>query len=224
MLLFAVSAGVAVLVFGWPLATVFMCAVAFHELGHIWAMRRLGLTVLGIWFIPGLGAVAAARGSLTRWKMSFVASMGPLAGFVTMPLCQAQAYALTRDPKVAEQALVLVFCINMFNLLPVPPFDGGNITASPFASFSRWLGPAIAGSVSVILVYAGLRTGQAGIWLSGIVGIVVAAIHYRRPHPVLAMTKRHAAGWLAAYAGIIVLGIALAVACTAVQWHFTGQP
>lgn len=119
--------------FDWKIATVVVLAILVHELGHAWAMRRCGMRVGGIRFIPVLGAVTVSEDiPPTRVDGVWVAVMGPLWGLFSA-LAAVSAYLVTEESFFASAAGFIAF-MNLFNLLPVIPLDGGtvlrNITAS----------------------------------------------------------------------------------------------
>jgi Zn-dependent protease len=122
------SVGAYALIFGWWYALGFVLLILVHELGHYFAARRLGLNVGLPTFIPFLGAwielkdkpMSVAQEAQVAFAGPFVGTLGAtavlwLAGEYHSPLLLALAYA--------------GFFINLFNLIPISPFDGGRIVA-----------------------------------------------------------------------------------------------
>lgn len=116
-------------VFGWPYATGFILMLLLHELGHYVAARQKGLSVGAPTFIPFVGAwIELKEQPLDVKTEAYVAAAGPLVGTIAATLC----YALARQ--TSSQMLMAVayagMFINLFNLLPVPPLDGGRVTGA----------------------------------------------------------------------------------------------
>lgn len=103
--------------------------ILIHELGHVIAMRWVGLPVKGIYFVPFFGGVAvSAERYRDEGERGLVALMGPgfslLTTAVFLWIWQQDGSAVWRD-----LALMSAF-LNGFNLLPVMPLDGGHIAQS----------------------------------------------------------------------------------------------
>jgi Zn-dependent protease len=114
-------------------ATGFVVLILVHELGHVAAMRYYGLSASPPIFIPFLGAVINLRQVPQNAKVEAVVGIGgPIAGTFGALACYAMYLALPESPtKDLTHALSYFgFLLNLFNLLPVPPLDGGRITAA----------------------------------------------------------------------------------------------
>ncbi len=115
--------------FTWQFAAMIMIALFIHESGHIWAMKRLGLRTKGIYFIPFLGAAAVADAEFpSRRAESFIAIMGPIWG-LALAVLTGTLYLLVQDPVFAAAAGWMA-AINLLNLLPISPLDGGSVFKS----------------------------------------------------------------------------------------------
>jgi Zn-dependent protease len=116
-------------VFGWWFAVGFVVSILAHEMGHVYAAWRLGVPVTAPLFIPGFGAlIIQKREARSAWDEALIGIGGPVAGTLAGLVCWA-AYLLTRNPLM--QALAYTgFFINLFNLAPVFPLDGGWITGA----------------------------------------------------------------------------------------------
>lgn len=123
-----ISVGVYALLFGWRFAVGFVLMMLVHELGHYVAARRQGLDVGLPTFIPFVGAWIQLRDHpLTVKQEAQIAFAGPFAG--TIAAAAVLALAL-REHSALLMALAYVgFFINLFNLIPLTPFDGGRIVA-----------------------------------------------------------------------------------------------
>lgn len=127
------------LMFSWKFAIILMVSVGFHEYGHVWAMKRMGIKTKGFYFVPLVGAVAVSQEEyLTYGENVFVAIMGPLWGAL-MSWMGAVMYYSTHNVFWAGFVFWCSF-INLFNLLPVHPLDGGQIVRSITYSINKKTG------------------------------------------------------------------------------------
>ena len=125
--------------FTWQFSLMIMISLFVHESGHLWAMRRCGLKTKGIYFIPFLGAASVADGTFkTRRDEAYIAIMGPIWGFILAAIV-AIMYVTTKNTLFAATAGWMA-TINLFNLLPVNPLDGGRILKSITFSINSTLG------------------------------------------------------------------------------------
>lgn len=126
-------------VFTWKFALLLMFSLAFHELGHIWAMRRCGMKTKGIYFLPFLGAAAVTEDEFpSREVESFVAMTGPVWG-LSLALVVAGAHVFNHSPIWAAAAGWMAM-VNLFNLLPINPLDGGRVLKSVAFSIHQDVG------------------------------------------------------------------------------------
>lgn len=124
----------------WLMALFISASLAVREYSHVFAMKRLGMKVQAVIFIPFLGAVAI--GGERVWKRHeevIIAAAGPLAGYLTaLPF-----YIIFKatDSPLAFLTMFFIVLINLFNMLPMSPLDGGRIMKSIFMSLQwKWLG------------------------------------------------------------------------------------
>jgi Zn-dependent protease len=126
-------------VYTWKFALLIMVAVGFHESGHVWAMKKMGIKTKGFYFLPFLGGAAIAEESYkTYGENAYIAVMGPIWGAFLAGLCGV-AYYVTGVPMLAAAACWMAV-LNIFNLLPITPLDGGQIMRSIAFSISKTLG------------------------------------------------------------------------------------
>jgi len=126
---------------GWPLGVGFVGLILVHECGHIVAARWFGLRVSAPIFIPFMGAyvVLQSQPADARSKV-WVSLAGPLAGAVSAAVCEG-IFWTTGQPLF--RVLAFVGCGgNLFNLAPVPRFDGF-VIFTELVPGQRWLGAAI---------------------------------------------------------------------------------
>jgi Zn-dependent protease len=116
------------LAFGWPFAVGFVLLLLVHEMGHVIQLRREGVEASAPIFIPFLGAVIAAK-SLGKDAVAEarVGLAGPILGTIGTLIPLAIWLATGSD---LWRALAYVgFFLNLINLLPVLPLDGGRAMA-----------------------------------------------------------------------------------------------
>lgn len=125
------SIGTYALFFGWPFAIGIVALIFVHELGHYVAARERGLDVGLPMFIPFVGAFIALREQpMNAETEAYIAYAGPFIGTLGAFAC----YILGRNAGGADAIFWLAlaktgFILNLFNLIPVSPLDGGRITA-----------------------------------------------------------------------------------------------
>ena len=124
--------------YGWKFAVAIMAMLFFHESGHVWAMRKCGIPTKGFYFIPLLGGAAVPdRAFKSRGEEFYVAIMGPIWGWL-FSLAIMLIYYATGNPLFAVISSWMAL-INLFNLLPVSPLDGGRMLKSILFSINSKL-------------------------------------------------------------------------------------
>jgi Zn-dependent protease len=125
----AVSVAAYSVLWGWTFALGFVVLLLVHEMGHVIQLRREGIKASTPMFIPFLGAVITSR-SLgdNAAAEARVGLAGPILGGIGSALCVV-IWQLTGN--TYWEALAFVgFLLNLFNLLPVSPLDGGRAMAA----------------------------------------------------------------------------------------------
>ena len=144
-----VSIAAYALIWPWTFAIGFVLLLLLHELGHVIQLRREGIEASAPMFIPFLGAVIAAK-SLgdDAAAEARVGLAGPILGSIAS-LVPLGLWLVTGEDFWRALAYVGFF-INLFNLLPVLPLDGGRAMAalSPWVWFAGF-----AGLVALTFVY-----------------------------------------------------------------------
>jgi len=144
-----VSIGAYSLIWGWRFALGFVLLLLVHEMGHVIQLRREGLEASAPMFIPFMGAVVWAK-SLgdNAAAEARVGLAGPVLGSLGAAALIPVANATGND---LFQALAFTgFFLNLFNLLPVVPLDGGRA----MAALSPWMWfVGFAGLVGMMLLF-----------------------------------------------------------------------
>lgn len=143
------SVAVYAVAFGWQFAIGFVILLLVHELGHVLASRIMGIRTSALLFIPFIGAVVRlASAPATLKSEANIALGGPAMGTLSALVCLA-VYFWTDG--VLMLALSYTAClINLFNLIPCAPFDGGRIGAAISPYFWR-IGSLVLG---IVLLYS----------------------------------------------------------------------
>jgi len=111
---------------GWAVATGLVVLILVHELGHAVAMRHQGISSGPIVFIPFMGAVIAMRDHpRNAWVEAYVGAGGPVLGSLGALACVV--VAVVTGSTFWWMLALMGFFINLFNLAPVSPLDGGRM-------------------------------------------------------------------------------------------------
>jgi Zn-dependent protease len=149
-----VSVGAYALLGGWWFGLGLVLLIFVHEMGHVLELRHQGVPASAPLFIPFFGAVVGMKKMPENaWKEARVALAGPLLG--TVGALVVWAFGAYYDSRFLVAMAFVGFLINLFNLLPVVPLDGGRAVAA--------LHPAL--------------------WGFGLAGLI--ALEIFRPNPIL---------------------------------------
>jgi Zn-dependent protease len=142
------------LIFGWAFSVGFVLLLLLHELGHVFQLRREGIKASAPLFIPFLGAAIWAKSlGNDAAAEARVGLAGPILGSIAtlIPL----GIWLATGEEFWRALAYIGFFLNLFNLLPVLPLDGGRA----MAALSPW------------------------VWAVGFAGLVALTIAF--PNPIL---------------------------------------
>ena len=149
-----VSVGAYALLGGWWFGVGLVALIFVHEMGHVLELRRQGVPASAPLFIPFMGAVVGMKQMPDNaWKEAQVALAGPILG--TVGAAAIWGLGAYYDSNFLKAMAYVGFLINLFNLLPIVPLDGGRAAAA--------LHPAL--------------------WAIGLAGLVALAFY--RPNPIL---------------------------------------
>jgi Zn-dependent protease len=124
-----VSAAFYVWLGGWWFGIGLIGLLFVHEMGHVLEAKRQGLPVSVPVFIPFMGAlITMKRMPKDAWREARLAIGGPLLG--SAAALALYVVALAYDSPHLKALAFLGFLLNLFNLLPVLPLDGGRIAAA----------------------------------------------------------------------------------------------
>lgn len=129
------------LFYGWRFAVGLVALIAVHELGHVYALRRRGIAAGLPVFLPFLGAFVQMKESpRSVYVEAETALAGPAIGALGA-LAVAVAADMTGSGLLRALAFT-GFLLNLFNLLPALPLDGGRAAAALHPAI-WWLGLAM---------------------------------------------------------------------------------
>jgi len=115
-------------IWGWRYAAGFIALLFAHEMGHYVAARQRGLNVGAPAFIPFVGAwIALKEQPVDVETEAYVAIAGPVVG--TIAALAVYLWARSEDSGLLLAISYSGLFLNLFNLLPVSPLDGGRVTA-----------------------------------------------------------------------------------------------
>ena len=159
-------------VFGPAFAVGFVLLIFVHEMGHVLALRWYGVRSSPPLFIPFVGAVITVPRLRDAKEEAVVGIGGPVTGTAGAPLLFAYA-RFTHSPLLLDLAYY-GFMLNLLNLMPIPPLDGGRITAA----VSPWVWPL--GLLAVVAMIVG-EFISAGRSVTGVSPILVLLLVYAAP-------------------------------------------
>jgi stage IV sporulation protein FB len=138
--------------------------IVFHELGHFFAMKMFRYKDLGIFFIPLLGAyVSGSKREVSQKESAIILMAGPLPGMV-LGIVFYLLWQNNHELNIAgisfyNVSLLLLF-LNLINLIPVYPLDGGQLLNRVFLDEETWMSKIfLALSIGLLCWFAIFRIG-----------------------------------------------------------------
>jgi len=153
-------------IWGVWFATGFVLLILVHELGHYFAIRAYGMRAGLPVFLPFLGAFTTHKDPAPNAMANAVIALaGPAVGGLGALACYAAGLQTGNSFWFALASTM--FFINLFNLIPFPPLDGGHITgafrpsAQPMSRFEGWLIGASSIGLAIVLAVLWRLAGSA---------------------------------------------------------------
>jgi Zn-dependent protease len=149
----------------------FVVLMLIHEMGHVLATWYYGMSASPPIFIPYLGALINLREPPPNALVESVIGIGgPMLGTFGAVMCYLAALAAHGEFQFHLLIVAqLAFMLNLFNLLPVPPLDGGRITAA----VNPWIWVAGLAGLAVLIAQFILSIRQGGIFSLVILGLLL---------------------------------------------------
>ena len=122
----AVSVAAYAQLWGWRYAAGFVALIFVHELGHVVALRIRGIRAHALVFIPLLGAFTSWQPTERRpYQEAETALAGPILG--TIGALALAEYGHVNGSGLLRALAFTGLLINLFNLIPLVPLDGGRV-------------------------------------------------------------------------------------------------
>ncbi|MFT6977528.1 MAG: Zn-dependent protease [Shewanella psychromarinicola] len=178
-------AGASVAAYSWLFSFQFALALIgclmFHEYGHIRAMKHFGMKTKGIYLIPFVGGLALSDERInTRWQDVYISIMGPTFGLILSIICVG-LYWITGNIFFAGLAAFNAL-LNLFNLLPILPLDGGHILKSISFSMNSLIGLVACAAGAAIGVFISYSLGLALLGFLLLIGSIEIIVEWRGRH------------------------------------------
>lgn len=214
----AALAGASVAGYAWlfsiEFALMLIACLVVHEYGHVRAMKYFGIKTKGIYLIPFVGGLAVSDEKITtRWQDVVISLMGPAFGLITSVLGVVLYYAT--EMEIFAGVAVLSALLNLFNLLPILPLDGGHVLKSISFSMRSWVG--------LLACLGGVLLGLYISWTFGLM-LLVFFIFIGSLEIIFEWRERHISHLLPLdrYGQVVsaVMYVLVAVGHIAVMMHF----
>lgn len=141
----------------WWLVLVLTAVVLFHELGHFLAMKFYKYQDLGIYFIPLMGAyVSGKKQEVSQTQSAIILLAGPVPGIILGIVFHF--IAVNTDTRLFEQVAWILIFLNVLNLLPVYPLDGGQLLHRLFLDEYNILGKIFVIMSVALMVWFAVRS------------------------------------------------------------------
>ncbi|GLS89894.1 Zn-dependent protease [Psychromonas marina] len=216
-----VLAGASIAAYSWlfsfQFALALIACLVFHEYGHIKAMKHFGMKTKGIYLIPFMGGLAMSDEKInTRWQDVVISIMGPTFGLF-MSIMALIAYWVTGETFFAGLAAFNAL-LNLFNLLPILPLDGGHILKSISFSMNSTAGLVACIAGAGIGVYLSYSLGLALLGFMLLIGSVEIIFEWKTRHqshllPLDRYGQLFSAAWYFLTVGALI----------AIIWYFAGS-
>lgn len=175
----------------WLAAASVLLGAILHECGHLLMLKLFSVPIEGI-RLTALGAVLYARGAerLSYGRELLVTLAGPLCSALFAVIFSFAAFRLNWIDGYVFAGANALLCF--YNLLPVPPLDGGKVLYLITAYF---FGPMVGDAVSAIVgTVCALALLALGVYLSiisgsGMLFLIAAASLFIGVLPKLRLAK-----------------------------------
>ncbi|HET6995365.1 MAG TPA: site-2 protease family protein, partial [Chitinophagaceae bacterium] len=143
--------------------------VVFHELGHFFAMKAFRYKDLGIFFIPLLGAyVSGSKREVSQKESAIILLAGPLPGIVVgilLYIWQLKQPEVRLGGIYLETVSLMLMFLNIINLIPVYPLDGGQLLNRVFFNEESWLSKGFVILSAAFLIWVALFASEQKLYV-----------------------------------------------------------
>lgn len=168
--LLAASVAVYSVMFTVEFAFALIAVLVFHEYGHLRAMKKCGLPTKGMYLIPFVGGLAVGDMPKTRWQDVYISMMGPVFGLI-MTVAFYIVYLVTESHFAGLIASTSAL-LNLFNLIPVHPLDGGRVVKSLVFSGRNYLALVVLLTISAACFVFAWKLGFYFITFFIVLGVI----------------------------------------------------
>ena len=152
-----------------------------HEGGHFFAMKLFKYQDVSIFFIPLMGAVTTGeKEKISQWQHAFIIMAGPLPGIILGLLCFFWGNHI--EHIIVQLAGVMFIFINVLNLIPLDPLEGGKLLETLFFSNNDKLKIIFIFSSTVLL-------SLLGIYFFNLILIILALLMFSKLRSFLDLKK-----------------------------------
>ena len=147
------------LIFKWEITYVLIlaCVILIHELGHYVAMSIFKYKDLSIFFVPLVGAFASgSKERISQRQDVIILLAGPVPGIIIGVILYY--FGLRDQSEFLIRTSNILILINLFNLLPIMPLDGGRVIKSLFFESSQIINMIFIFLSIAVLVYISISS------------------------------------------------------------------
>lgn len=142
--------------------------IFLHEAGHLLGMRIFGYRNLQMFFIPFIGAAVSGQSrNVPSYKKAIVALLGPAPGLIIGVVLLL--ISIVTESRIFLLLSLVFLLLNIFNLLPFFPLDGGRFLHEILFSRNRYIELIfrLIAALSLLLLALALKW-----WILGIIGFL----------------------------------------------------
>ncbi|MBC3881500.1 site-2 protease family protein [Undibacterium sp. LX40W] len=207
-------------IFSFQFALALIACLVVHEYGHVHAMKHFGIKTKGFYLIPFFGGMALTDEKInTRWQDVVISIMGPTFGLI-LSLILWGVYLVTDNIFIANLANFNAF-LNLINLIPVLPLDGGHVVKSVSFSASTRIATILLSLGTVLGIFISYQLGLFFLAFVLFIGTLDIVVEWRQRHHSLLLPMNR-------YGQIVsvVWYVATMAILVGIIWHFaqTGDP
>ena len=147
----------------WVFLLIVTAIIIFHELGHFIAMKIFKYNDLGIFFIPLLGAyVSGTKQEVSQQQSAIILLAGPVPGIIVgtiFMLIPGNYNIMISETISLDEVGKAAILLNLLNLLPIYPLDGGQLIHRLFLDNSRIIGNIFLVASAGLLTWVAISSG-----------------------------------------------------------------
>ncbi len=177
--LVAASVAVYSVMFTVEFALALVAVLVFHEYGHVRAMKKFGIPTKGFYLIPFLGGLTVGDKAKTQWESLYISMMGPVYGLIMTAIFYA--IFLITDSHFCGLVAATSALLNLINLLPIYPLDGGQVVKALVFSRRNQLAFFLFLGVSAVCLYAAWAFGFYFLCFFIVIGVVDIITNWSMP-------------------------------------------